>query len=446
MMASTSSKLLMWMLWVAFASGQQGDGFLKLRNLTNATSQQHLRGQPGEMEKVRSTVSGVEMGTSITFGPGSSKRYCRGTKFDNCMTEPYGNGGYVLERGIPTSHECAKRCMQASWCVGFNYAVGDNPSRGPDWEAGSCQLLSKLLEVDTAVENLVSYKVLRCEACLGSAIEADSTIRAAARIANAIYDQRPTGVIETRLDDWWLVGEHYVKEGNKDYTAAVYKKENSVTCALVFAGPDDVQAWQKNFDDKPGPTCEEQYAPFTRGFWNEYLGLVSHATWAEQMQPYLQQCCCIIATGHSMGGALATIASTCHRPSPGTKDGNDVFPEAINGWYVHGLITFGAPKPFVTDSAGGALLLPDCLPGFRFYASSSTNDDPIPWFPAVAGLGEPDDRFHPTVQRVNLHSTVFGKQKAISACRGWQSRPLGISNLELHSMSQTYLPWILEMY
>mmetsp|Transcript_60324 Transcript_60324/g.112716 ORF Transcript_60324/g.112716 Transcript_60324/m.112716 type:complete len:445 (-) Transcript_60324:130-1464(-) len=444
MMASTSSKLLMWMLWVAFASGQQGDGFLKLRNLTNATSQQHLRGQPGEMEKVRSTVSGVEMGTSITFSRGSGRRYCRGTlspplfggvTSDNCQDQ-YGNGEYVLERDIPTSHECAKRCMQASWCVGFNYAVGDNPSHGPDWEAGSCQLLSKLVEIHTAVENVVSYKVLSCPTCLASAIEAASTIRAAARIANAIYDQRPTGVIETRLDDWWLVGEHFVAEGSKHYTAAVYKKQNSVTCMLVFAGTDETADWSNNLNyARSRSSCSSEYSHFTTGFWDEYQAYVSHETWARQIEPYLQQCCCVIATGHSLGGAVATIASTCHRTSP----------EAKNGWYVHGLITFGAPKPFVTDSAGGALLLPDCLPGFRFYASTVVADDPIPWFP-VATTGLLRTFAHPNLKRVNLADTPWGKQKVIVACGESQWKFAGFASRPLHNMNRTYLPWILELY
>lgn len=202
--------------------------------------------------------------------------------------------------------------------------------------------------------------------------EKAETVRAVAQMqAEASTKEIPRMMVE----DWRRMG--WFGERDDLPTAAVYKKKNSITCAVVIEGKQI--NFRNNFnEDRAAGGCPSLI--FSDTTWEEHEAYVNDPLWQERIEPYLKQCCCVIVSGHNLGGAVADIMATCSQKNP------SYYP-----FKVHGLYTFGAPKAIRTDSGRDDRT---CVPGFRFVTLDSEsvlayigrgNDywDPVPLQPGI---------------------------------------------------------------
>mmetsp|Transcript_78043 Transcript_78043/g.180992 ORF Transcript_78043/g.180992 Transcript_78043/m.180992 type:complete len:476 (-) Transcript_78043:106-1533(-) len=197
--------------------------------------------------------------------------------------------------------------------------------------------------------------------------------------------------------------------------------QNGSECALAFSGSDDLADFE---EDVNGFSTENMCgAALHKGFLDKLLATVNSTLFRDKFVPLLTGSECsagIYTTGHSLGGALATLFAGCAMK----KDA----PESLRGIKVEGLYTFGAPgvsKPtgLPGDSRSGQLGPSDtaCFKGKRFWNTALIHGvgaaDPVPGVAAVLQF------VHPLVDSVDLNAIPFGKvQKTEYGCASEEAR------------------------
>lgn len=169
---------------------------------------------------------------------------------------------------------------------------------------------------------------------------------------------------------------------------AIYQNGNQ--CAIAFAGTDDVSDLSDDFDVRVKKACGYS---FHRGFYDEFQNFLSGDAWSSKFQPYLKSDACsggIIAVGHSLGGALASVLATCAN-APGNPLGDQL------GFLIKSLYTIGAPA-LAKSSPRNGQTESGCFDGIRFFNEDSRTFDPVSYALAMVGFE------HPRVKAVQLHS------------------------------------------
>jgi hypothetical protein len=68
----------------------------------------------------------------------------------------YTSGEYQHVADVKSLQECADQCTAQPWCLGIAYKHSGS-EQDPDFQEGSCQLVSKLEFTQTGIQDLDSY-------------------------------------------------------------------------------------------------------------------------------------------------------------------------------------------------------------------------------------------------------------------------------------------------
>lgn len=173
--------------------------------------------------------------------------------------------------------------------------------------------------------------------------------------------------------------------GGKDHMA-IYKKHGSKECALAFSGSNDVHDWIVNnfaFMANRGMCGYEEihggFAREVRNFFKSremavFSEIISRLCYGE-----------VYTTGHSLGGAAATIVAGC-ASSDGGLSGIGGVPKDVKSFKVKGLYTIGSPAvsmPAMTGTGG------ECFSGQRAFNYDSHTFDIVAWVAQKLGYLQP---------------------------------------------------------
>lgn len=95
--------------------------------------------------------------------------------------------------------------------------------------------------------------------------------------------------------------------------------EESNNCILTFEGSDSMDDWGSNLNMNKVGFCGLE-ARVHEGFREELMMVINSPEFQENIRPKLGKCAALDATGHSLGGAIATLFAACVN---GQHGGND---------------------------------------------------------------------------------------------------------------------------
>jgi len=191
-----------------------------------------------------------------------------------------------------------------------------------------------------------------------------------ARMADDSY----TAVLEKPkygLGGWskvgWLTFRSYFSQWKKD-NMILYRKGNE--CTMAFSGSNDPPDWLHNLRSvRTRSLCGYD---IHRGIAGQFIQIMTHPYWPNYFDWMNGNCAGgIYATGHSLGGALATNMTVCvNQQGRAWLNANKLRHITVKEVY-----TIGAPavatQPFMQN--GG------CLQGLRVYNEDEDKYDPVPY-------------------------------------------------------------------
>ncbi|CEM19280.1 unnamed protein product [Vitrella brassicaformis CCMP3155] len=198
------------------------------------------------------------------------------------------------------------------------------------------------------------------------------------------------GAIHESSGDAWGWTVHSVIKENDD-VGVVSVKPSLAQCAIAFKGTHEWDDWRNDFRMHPlqnltardGNVYGVHY-----GFYKEYETIKSSPSWSTWTALLASPQCSggIFITGHSLGGAIASLHKLEH------------FGEAAEGAVVY---SFAAPRPTREG-------FNDCN-GFRYYLQSyaGMGSDPVPGFPRSLQHGHTG---------VLLLRGLFGWSRVVTGC------------------------------
>lgn len=150
---------------------------------------------------------------------------------------------------------------------------------------------------------------------------------------------------------WGLVGSAFHAGGGVfagEQISHLIQHPSTNECVLTFQGTASIQGWINNFnfpaehfcglvdaDESCGgwSTCKVRHArgSFVHGgFRGRYLAIVGTDEFQNNVRPHLGKCATLVASGHSLGGAVAELFSACasKAPQPGEYGYEDYEPIA----------------------------------------------------------------------------------------------------------------------
>jgi len=124
------------------------------------------------------------------------------------------------------------------------------------------------------------------------------------------------GLVHTAFHDGGLVGGPQASH--------LVQHPQTLECIVTFQGTDSTADWLADAQAISLPFCGLE-SEVHRGFRNHLRRIVKSSVFQERILPYLGSCSKVIATGHSLGGAMATLFTACmaQAPARGTKGWND---------------------------------------------------------------------------------------------------------------------------
>jgi len=142
------------------------------------------------------------------------------------------------------------------------------------------------------------------------------------------YDRNPTEEVAAGVREfgWRLVGS-----GFDDGTGAVrggahvshlFQQPETLDCMITFQGSQDLADWFANLDSIRSNFCglpEKVH----RGFRDHMRRMVRQPTWQEGVRQHLGKCASVFVTGHSLGGAQASLFAACVAQAPSSGSGYD---------------------------------------------------------------------------------------------------------------------------
>ncbi|CAE7290518.1 unnamed protein product [Symbiodinium sp. CCMP2592] len=102
-----------------------------------------------------------EPGYDKVFLATDAKRWGRGPGGPSGSDRPNGEGYTSGEYAVFMQQSldgCRMLCNERYWCAGFGFKHTDSFGDYPDWQEGSCQLMSRLVETTSRVKNFDSYR------------------------------------------------------------------------------------------------------------------------------------------------------------------------------------------------------------------------------------------------------------------------------------------------
>jgi hypothetical protein len=173
----------------------------------------------------------------------------------------------------------------------------------------------------------------------------EDAIVSTAKMAFAIYYPERTPIGNWDLGDRLLevgsAGTLLGKTTDKD-TIGLYVNRKDGSCAIAFTGTDDLLDMLQDIDIRKAKGCGYE---LHKGFFGEFSNIVKSEGWKTTIQHNVKKMCRgeIFATGHSLGGAVATILTLCtNDPEP------NEFTDYL-GFRVNALYTVGAPSVSTND-------------------------------------------------------------------------------------------------
>jgi len=137
------------------------------------------------------------------------------------------------------------------------------------------------------------------------------TARFFAELAWKSYDsmENTKEVLRERMPGWTLVARADDRHdaGGDDDPVMIVQEEDTMDCALVFTGTNDISEFS---------TSTTQYGTGYCGFEQVHVGY-RNELWTMSddifgfLRPTLEQCARVICVGHSLGGALCEIFAAC---------------------------------------------------------------------------------------------------------------------------------------
>lgn len=157
-----------------------------------------------------------------------------------------------------------------------------------------------------------------------------------ARLADVVYKKSPT---DDKPNEREILLD--LKEEDSQFTSVLATSKNSAQAALIehekylciaFRGTDEIADWLDNINAFPEKVL---FGEFHRGFWNS-VNNVWDILFAEYLLLREKKKRPLFLTGHSLGGAMATIAAArlIHRDLPFTS-----------------VYTFGQPRAVTSETA-----------------------------------------------------------------------------------------------
>lgn len=215
---------------------------------------------------------------------------------------------------------------------------------------------------------------------------ADTILSQMAGLAGAIYHFNE-GLAGWHLKKYWDVIDlvfdkasdalrKRAKHDDCEYTGNVGIYKRGKQCALVFAGTDDFHAVRADLNFQREEWCgiKGVHAGFVLR-----VSLFFQGVRYKEFEKYLERSCGGRASfvGHSLGGALATLAATC-------MSKNKTFS-------VDSVYTFGAPGIASEELVDHSKAAPasKCFKGARVYNVDETFVDPVPVASAVMSFKHP---------------------------------------------------------
>lgn len=205
-----------------------------------------------------------------------------------------------------------------------------------------------------------------------------------ATLAYYVYDFKGPAGPWVLNKSWDQASKHFK---GKD-RVAIYQNGNQ--CVIAFAGTDDVSDLSDDLDVREKHACGHS---FHKGFYDEFQNFLSGDRWSSEFRPHLKSDACsagIIAVGHSLGGALASVLATCAN-APGNPLADQL------GFLIQSLYTIGAPA-LAKSSPRNGQTESGCFDGIRFFNEDSRTFDPVAYAAVLLGFE------HPRVKAVQLHS------------------------------------------
>lgn len=125
---------------------------------------------------------------------------------------------------------------------------------------------------------------------------------------------------------WRLVGTGF-DDGSGAFAGGpqvshLFQDPESLDCILTFQGSDSMQDWFGNID-----VVQESFCGLServhKGFRDHMRRIIRNPTWQQEVRPHLGRCRNVFATGHSLGGAMATLFTACTANAPSSRSGYD---------------------------------------------------------------------------------------------------------------------------
>lgn len=160
--------------------------------------------------------------------------------------------------------------------------------------------------------------------------------------ADAAYKHEPLRVSEMVKEHGWRLAGSAIHPGGWVYggrqTGHLMQHPETLECVLTFQGTDSLQGWISNFDWMSTSFCglsdRDESCRFrmwgckTRhprgafvhaGFAGRLRAMTRSQVWQHNIHRFLPSCAAVHAVGHSLGGVVAELFSTCvsKAPQPG---------------------------------------------------------------------------------------------------------------------------------
>jgi hypothetical protein len=212
-----------------------------------------------------------------------------------------------------------------------------------------------------------------------------------ASIASAVYS------VGKQVGNWHLIygADVAVKNGRSGQDKlALYKKKGSKDCVLAFSGSNDAADWTQNLNGLSstqmcGYQVHAGFASEVKNFFaTESMSIVSQL---------INEFCDneVYSVGHSLGGAVATIAAACMNAPGSVGSIPGAWKHNLQNFRAKGLYTCGAPSVSteqMTSEHGR------CFVGKRMFNFDSRTMDTVP------SVATPLGYVHPKVEALELHS------------------------------------------
>eukprot|EP00416_Gambierdiscus_australes_P028853 CAMPEP_0171084914 /NCGR_PEP_ID=MMETSP0766_2-20121228/18613_1 /TAXON_ID=439317 /ORGANISM="Gambierdiscus australes, Strain CAWD 149" /LENGTH=498 /DNA_ID=CAMNT_0011542449 /DNA_START=93 /DNA_END=1589 /DNA_ORIENTATION=- len=137
------------------------------------------------------------------------------------------------------------------------------------------------------------------------------------RYASTVYyDQQ--AMHEAALQAGTRLVDYYYDHGD---SVGLVQDESTLECTLVFQGSDDIGDWINNLNVLDTSFCGIEDVHM--GFHSELVKILTSTYWQQNIRPKLPMCSQVRVTGHSLGGAIATLFAACANHVDAPEDDAD---------------------------------------------------------------------------------------------------------------------------